>query len=58
MLALKKQIMLDDFEYHLKDTRLTEPSDGKRFQWREMIKEVENLGRPLTEKEIKKFEIK
>ena len=38
--------------------RLTEPSNGKRFEWREMIEEVKKLGRPLKEEETKKFRIK
>lgn len=37
------------------DPRLTEPSDGKRFNWRELIKKVEELGRPLSEEEAQPF---
>lgn len=40
------------------DGRLTEPSDGKKYSWREMISHVENLGRPLTKKEMEDFRIK
>lgn len=43
---------------HLTDGRLTEPSDGKHFKWREMIEEVKRLGRPLTETESEKYLIK
>ena len=42
-----------DLESNLTDGRLTEPSNGQRFKWREMIREVERLGRPLTEDEAK-----
>ena len=37
---------------------LTEPSDGKIFDYRKMIKEVEVLGRPLTEQEAEQYRIK
>ncbi len=47
-----------DLETHLTDGRLTEPSDGKHFKWREMIEEVKRLGRPLTETESEKYLIK
>lgn len=47
-----------DLEKHLTDSRLTEPSDGKRFEWRKMIEEVRKIGRPLTEDETKKYQIK
>ena len=33
------------------DYALTEPSDGKRYEWREMIDAVKALGRPLTDEE-------
>ena len=45
-------------EKYAKDGRLTEPSDGKRYEWRKMIDEVKRLGRPLTEKESEVFKIK
>ena len=47
-----------NFEKYANDGRLTEPSDGTRFEWRKMIDEVKKLGRPLTEKESEKFKIK
>ena len=47
-----------DLERFVTDGRLTEPSNGKRFEWREMIEEVKKLGRPLKEEETKKFRIK
>lgn len=37
------------------DGRLTEPSDGRRYQWRQIIDESERLGRPLTEEEMEAF---
>ena len=40
------------------DGRLTEPSDGLRYEWRKMIDEVKRLGRPLTEQEFEIFKIK
>jgi len=47
-----------NLEKYTNDGRLTEPSDGKRFEWRKMIDEVKKLGRPLTEKESEEFRIK
>ena len=45
-------------EKYATDGRLTEPSDGIRYEWRKMIDEVKRLGRPLTEKEFEIFKIK
>ena len=36
----------------------TEPSDGKRYEWREMIELSRELGRPLTDEEAEEFRIK
>lgn len=47
-----------NLEKYANDGRLTEPSDGTRFEWRKMIDEVKKLGHPLTEKESEKFKIK
>lgn len=47
-----------DLERFVKDGRLTEPSDGKRFEWKKMIEEVKRLGRPLTDQELEQFKIK
>jgi len=47
-----------DLEKYAKDTRLTEPSDGKIFDYRKMLELVNQLGRPLTEKEAERFRIK
>ena len=49
---------LSDIERFITDGRLTEPSNGKRFEWREMIEEVKKLGSPSKEEETKKFRIK
>ncbi len=40
------------------DSRLTEPSDGKRYEWRKMIELSKKLGRPLTEEEAEEFRVK
>lgn len=45
-------------EKYATDGRLTEPSDGLRYEWRKMIDEVKRLGRPLTEQEFEIFKIK
>lgn len=36
-----------DIAYYAKDSRLTEPSDGKRYEWREMIELSKELGRRI-----------
>ena len=48
----------EDISEYAKDGRLTEPSDGKHYEWRKMIEMVSQLGRPLTDKEAEKFRIK
>lgn len=47
-----------DLEQYAKDTRLTEPSDGKIFDYRKMRSLVEKLGRPLTDEESEEFRLK
>lgn len=47
-----------DIAYYAKDSRLTEPSDGKRYEWRKMIERSKELGRPLTDEEAEGFRIK
>ena len=49
---------LIDLERHMTGSLYTEPSDGRRFEWRKMIEKVKELGRPLTDEESKSFEIK
>ena len=41
--------MEKDIADYAKDGRLTESSDGKRYEWRKMIDAVKALGRPLTD---------
>ena len=48
---------VSDMETDLTDSRLTEPSNGQRYRWRDMIREVERLGRPLTEDESKAYKV-
>lgn len=52
-----KNCGMNELEDYATDGRLTEPSDGNRYEWRKMIEEVKRLGRPLTEEEVKKFQI-
>lgn len=47
-----------DLEKYAKDTALTEPSDGRIFDYHRMHGLVNELGRPLTEKEAEQFRIK
>ena len=47
----------DRFGDDMSDGRLTEPSDGKVYRLREAILLSKQLGRPLTEDEMKKFEV-
>lgn len=60
MLAMARKITgyTHDIAYYAKDSRLTEPSDGKRYEWRKMIELSKELGRPLTEEEAEGFRIK
>ncbi|MBD5511335.1 MAG: hypothetical protein HDR08_08815 [Lachnospiraceae bacterium] len=46
-----------DIAYYARDSRLTEPSDGKRYDWRKMIELSKTLGRPLTDEEAEEFRI-
>lgn len=45
-------------EYYSQDTRLTEPSDSKVYDYRRMRKVVAELGRPLTDTEAEKYRLK
>ncbi|MCM1234485.1 MAG: hypothetical protein NC489_30665 [Ruminococcus flavefaciens] len=56
-MAEKKVSYVHDIAYYAKDSRLTEPSDGKRYEWRKMIDLSKKLGRPLTDEEAEKFRI-
>lgn len=60
MLAMIKE-EYDDFfnlEQYAEDGRLTEPSDGKVFDYRKMLGIVEQIGRPLTAQEAEKYRIR
>ena len=39
MLAMERKLVdfTHDISYYAKDSRLTEPSDGIRYEWRKMI---------------------
>lgn len=54
----KKINFIEDIADYAKDGRLTEPSDGKRYEWRKMIDAVKILGRPLTDVEAEQYRIK
>ena len=47
-----------DIEQYAKDSRLTEPSDAKKYNWRKAIEMAEKSGRPLTKSEMRRFRIK
>lgn len=61
MLAQKKpKVVLDNFTRFgeaMPDGRLTASSDGKKYRLQDAISFSKKLGRPLTEEEMKKFEI-
>ncbi len=50
--------MEKDIVDYAKDGRLTELSDGKRYEWRKMIDAVKALGRPLTDEEAEQYRVK
>ena len=54
----KRVSLFEDIADYAKDGRLTEPSDGKHYEWRRMIDVVKALGRPLTEEEAEQYQIK
>lgn len=53
-----KEDRVMEFGNAMPDGRLTEPSNGKVYWLREAIMESKRLGRPLSEEEMKKFEVK
>ena len=56
----KSKAVFDNFAsfgVEMPDGRLTEPSDGKVYRLREAIMLSKQLGRLLTEEEMKRFEI-
>ena len=50
--------MEKDIADNAKDGRLTELSDGKRYEWRKMIDAVKSLGRPLTDEYGEQYRVK
>lgn len=50
--------MEKDIGDYAKDGRLTEPSDGKRYEWQKMVDAVKALGRPLTDEEAEQYRVK
>lgn len=59
MLAMTEKMKdyTHDIAYYARDSRLTEPSDGTRYEWRKMIELSKELGRPLTDTEAERFRI-
>ncbi len=56
----KNRTVLDKFDRFgemMTDGRLTTPSDGKIYRLREAILLSKKLGRPLSEEEMKQFEL-
>ncbi len=56
----KQKANLDRFEQfgdNMADGRLTVPSDGRTYRLREAILLSKRLGRPLSQDEMKKFEV-
>lgn len=47
----------DKFGEAMTDGRLTAPSDGKVYRLREAILLSKQLGRPLSQDEMKRFEV-
>ncbi|MCM1100872.1 MAG: hypothetical protein NC079_01150 [Clostridium sp.] len=60
MLAMERKSsgLFEDVADYAKDGRLTEPSDGERYEWRKMIDAVKMLGRPLTDEEAEQYRVK
>lgn len=56
----KEKAVMDNFDRFgetMSDGRLTAPSNGKVYRLREAILLSKQLGRPLTEDEMRQFEI-
>ena len=54
---MKTESRADEFGTVMPDGRLTEISSGKIYRLREAILESKRLGRPLTDDEMKKYEV-
>lgn len=57
-MAKKPVDLTHDITYYATDSRLTEPSDGKRYEWQKLLEHFNEIGRPLTKEEVEKFRIK
>lgn len=61
IVAERKQKTIIDkfgrFGERMSDGRLTAPSDGKVYRLREAILLSKQLGRPLSQEEMKEFEV-
>ena len=56
----KTKITMDKFDRFgeiMSDGRLTAPSDGKVYRLREAILRSKQLGRPLSQEEMRQFEV-
>ena len=56
----KAKVQIDQFDRfgeNMPDGRMTAPSGGKTYRLREAILMSRRLGRPLTENEMKEYEI-
>lgn len=53
----KTKANMDKFGEAMTDGRLTAPSDGKVYRLREAILLSKQLGRPLSQDEMKRFEV-
>lgn len=49
---------ITNIDQYAKDSRLTESSNGKIYDYKRMLEVVRQLGRPLTEEEAEKYRIK
>lgn len=60
MLAMAEKQYRDvvNLEQYADDGRLTEPTNGKRYDWRKMIDTSKKLGRPLSGKEVEIFRMR
>jgi len=46
-----------NLEQYSLDSRLTEPSDGKVYDYRKMLKKINTLGRLLTKEEAENYKL-
>ena len=50
--------LIEDISDYARDGRLTESSEGKRYEWRKMIKIIKQLSKPRTDEEAENLRIK